>query len=86
MSVFVWIVTGLAVGFFASKLILRSGYGLTRDLGLSVGGAILAGLIFGAVTTTEANGIDPFGLVVTIAGALAALITYYTLFPHVRAR
>ena len=47
----IWIVTGLVVGFLASKLIVRSGSGLMRDVGLGV------------------------------AGAIAALITYYTLFP-----
>ena len=86
MSIGIWIVAGLLVGFVTSKLVIRSGYGLTRDLGLGVAGAILAGVIFGAVATPEANGIDVFGLVVTLAGATAALITYYTLFPHARAR
>ena len=86
MSIGIWIVTGLVVGFLVSKLIVRSGYGLMKDLGLGVVGAVLAGLIRGAATAPEANGMDVFGLVVTIAGAIAALITYYTLFPHVRAR
>jgi uncharacterized membrane protein YeaQ/YmgE (transglycosylase-associated protein family) len=88
MSMGIWFVTGLVVGFLASKLIVRSGHGLVRDLGLGVAGAVPAGLIFGAVTTTTpaANGMDVFGLVVTIAGAIAALITYHTLFPHVRPR
>ena len=85
MSIGIWIVTGLVVGFLASKLIVRSGSGLMRDVGLGVAGAVLAGLIFGTVATPEANGMDVFGLVVTIAGAIAALITYYTLFRHVRA-
>lgn len=86
MSIGIWIVAGLMVGFLASKLIVRSGNGLARDLGLGVTGAVLAGLIFGAVATPEVNGIDVFGLVVTLAGATAALITYYTLFPRVRVR
>jgi uncharacterized membrane protein YeaQ/YmgE (transglycosylase-associated protein family) len=86
MSIGVWIVAGLLVGFVASKLVVRSGYGLRRDLGLGVAGAVLAGAIFAVVATPEANGIDVFGLVVTLAGATAVLITYYTLFPRVRAR
>src|SRR5262245_50432116 len=86
MSIGTWIVAGLVVGFLASKLIVRSGYGLVRDLGLGVGGAILAGTIFGLITTPEANGIDVFGIVVTFAGAIAALVTYYTLFPPVPPR
>ena len=69
MSIGIWIVAGLLVGLVASKLVVRSGYGLRRDLGLGVAGAVLAGAIFGAVATPEANGIDVFGLVVTLAGA-----------------
>jgi uncharacterized membrane protein YeaQ/YmgE (transglycosylase-associated protein family) len=86
MSIGIWIVAGLVVGFLASKAIVRSGYGLKRDLGLGVAGAVLAGVIFGAVTGPEPDGIDVFGIVVTFAGAIAALITFYTLFPPVRAR
>jgi uncharacterized membrane protein YeaQ/YmgE (transglycosylase-associated protein family) len=86
MSIGIWIVAGLVVGFLASKAIVRSGYGLKRDLGLGVAGAVLAGVIFGAVTGPEPDGIDVFGTVVTFAGAIAALITFYTLFPPVRAR
>jgi uncharacterized membrane protein YeaQ/YmgE (transglycosylase-associated protein family) len=85
MSIGTWIIAGLVIGFIASKLIIRSGYGLMRDLGLGVAGAVLAGAIFGAVATPEASGIDMFGLAVTLAGAGAALITYHTLFPAVRA-
>jgi uncharacterized membrane protein YeaQ/YmgE (transglycosylase-associated protein family) len=84
MSIGTWIIAGLVVGFIASKLIIRSGYGLARDLGLGVAGAVLAGAIVSAVTTPEAGGIDVFGLTVTLAGAGAALITYHTMFPAVR--
>lgn len=84
MSIGIWVVVGLVVGFVASKLVLRSGHGLMRDLGLGVAGAVVAGLIFGAVSTSEAVGLDVFGLVVTLAGAGAALIVYHTMFPHVR--
>jgi uncharacterized membrane protein YeaQ/YmgE (transglycosylase-associated protein family) len=84
MSIGIWVVVGLVVGFLASKLVLRSGHGLMRDLGLGVAGAVVAGLIFGSLNTSEAVGLDVFGLVVTLAGAGAALIVYHTMFPHVR--
>ena len=64
MSFGAWIVAGLVVGFIASKLIIRSGYGLMRDLGLGVAGAVFAGLIFGAVAAPDASGTEVFGLVV----------------------
>jgi hypothetical protein len=40
--------------------------------------------MFALLGASEAEGIDVFGLVVTIASAGAALITYHTLFPRIR--
>lgn len=84
MSIGIWIVAGLIVGFLASKLIVRTGDGLPRDLGLGVAGAVLAGWLFAALTTPDATDMSVFGLVVTLAGAGAALVVYHTLYPHVR--
>jgi uncharacterized membrane protein YeaQ/YmgE (transglycosylase-associated protein family) len=84
MSIGTWIIAGLIVGFLVSKLVIRSGNGLARDLGLGVGGAVLAGALFGALSTAEAAEINVFGLVVTLAGASAALVVYHTLRPRVR--
>lgn len=84
MSIGIWIVAGLIVGFLASKLIVRTGHGLPRDLGLGVAGAVLAGWLFAALTTPDATDMSVFGLVVTLAGAGAALVVYHTLYPHVR--
>lgn len=84
MSIGTWVIAGLIVGFLASKLVLRTSEGLMRDLGLGVAGAILAGGIFGAVGPEEVHGLNVFGLVVTFAGAAAALVVYHTLFPGVR--
>jgi uncharacterized membrane protein YeaQ/YmgE (transglycosylase-associated protein family) len=56
----------------------------TRDVSLGIGGAIIGGWIFAALSTSEATGTDVFGLVVTIASAAAALVVSHTLFPHVR--
>lgn len=84
MSIGTWIVVGLIAGVLASKLIIRTGEGLARDVGLAIGGAVIGGWIFAALSTSEATGVDVFGLVVTLASAGAALIVYHTLFPHVR--
>jgi uncharacterized membrane protein YeaQ/YmgE (transglycosylase-associated protein family) len=84
MSIGTWIVVGVVAGVLASKLVLRTGVGLARDISLGIGGAVIGGGIFAALSTSEAIGIDVFGLVVTIASAGAALIVYHTLFPHVR--
>jgi uncharacterized membrane protein YeaQ/YmgE (transglycosylase-associated protein family) len=84
MSIGVWIIAGLVVAFLATKWVVRSGHGLVRDLGLGVAGAVLAGRVFGALGTREATDIRVFGLVVTLAGAGAALVVYHALYPHVR--
>ncbi len=84
MSIETWIIVGLVAGFLASKVIIRSGEGLLRDLGLGIAGAVLAGLLFRALTSPEATGLDVFGLIVTLVGASAVLVVYHTFFPHVR--
>ena len=84
MSIGTWLIAGVVIGFLANKLVVRTGEGLVRDFGLGVAGAALAGTLFGAVTTPDASVFNVFGLVVTLAGASAALIVYHTLFPHVR--
>jgi uncharacterized membrane protein YeaQ/YmgE (transglycosylase-associated protein family) len=84
MSIGTWIVVGVIAGVLASKLVLRTGEGLARDVGLAIGGAVLGGSVFAALTPSEATGVDVFGLVVTLASAGAALVVYHTLFPHVR--
>ena len=84
MSIGIWVMVGLVAGFVASKLVIRSGEGTLRDVGLGIGGAILGGCLFTVLTTRDAVGLDVFGLVVTLAGAGAVLVVYHMFFPHVR--
>src|SRR4029453_18041952 len=82
MSIGTWIVVGVIAGVLVSKLVIRTGEGLARDVSLGIGGAIIGGWIFAALSTPEATGTDVFGLVVTVASAAAALVVYHALFPH----
>lgn len=84
MSIFTWIIIGLAAGYLASKLVIRSGDALLRDLGLGVAGAMLAGTAFVFLDTAQATGYNVFGLIVTFAGAAALPIAYHTFFPAPR--
>jgi uncharacterized membrane protein YeaQ/YmgE (transglycosylase-associated protein family) len=84
MSIGIWVMVGLIAGFLASKLVIRSGEGTLRDVGLGIGGAVVGGWLFTLLTTRDAVGLDVFGLVVTLAGAGAVLIVYHMFFPHVR--
>ena len=84
MSIGIWVMVGLVAGFVASKLVIRSGEGTLRDVGLGIGGAVIGGWLFTVLTTRDAVGLDVFGLVVTLAGAGAVLVVYHMFFPHVR--
>jgi uncharacterized membrane protein YeaQ/YmgE (transglycosylase-associated protein family) len=83
MSIGTWVVIGVIAGVLASKLVIRTGEGLARDIGLGIGGAVVGGWIFAALSTAETAGLDVFGVVVALASAGAALVVYHTLFPHV---
>jgi uncharacterized membrane protein YeaQ/YmgE (transglycosylase-associated protein family) len=85
MSIGIWVVVGVIAGLLASKLVIRTGEGLARDVALGIAGAIIGGWIFAAMSASESTGLDVFGLVVTIASAGAALVIYHMFFPHVRA-
>jgi uncharacterized membrane protein YeaQ/YmgE (transglycosylase-associated protein family) len=84
MSIDTWIIVGLLVGFLASKLVIKTGDGLFRDLGLGVVGAVVAGAVFRALNASDPAGLNVFGVIVTLAGASAVLAAYHTFFPHVR--
>jgi uncharacterized membrane protein YeaQ/YmgE (transglycosylase-associated protein family) len=83
MSIGTFVIVGLVVGFIASKLIIKTGDGLLRDLGLGVAGAVIGGWLFRFLSATESTGIDVFGLVVAFAGAGAALVAYHTFFMRI---
>jgi len=85
MSIDTWIIAGLVVGLVASKLVLRTGEGLLRDIVLGIAGAVVAGALFGVMSTAAPSGVDIFGFVVVLAGAGIALIAYHTFFPRIRA-
>lgn len=83
MSIGTWVIVGLVAGFIASKLVIRTGDGLVRDLGLGIAGAVIGGWLYWTLSTTQSTGLDVFGLVVTLAGAGAALVAYHTFFMRI---
>jgi uncharacterized membrane protein YeaQ/YmgE (transglycosylase-associated protein family) len=75
MSLFVWIVLGMAAGWLASHLMRDSGYGQNGEIVLgilgAVGGGILAGLWF---KVNVVSGFNLETLIVAFAAALAVII------------
>jgi uncharacterized membrane protein YeaQ/YmgE (transglycosylase-associated protein family) len=82
MSIGASVVVGLVVGFVANKVVLKTGDGLLPDVGLAVAGAVIAGLLFGAVSG-EVGGLTLSAVLAGVAGAAVALFAYHRFFPHV---
>jgi len=77
MSVLAWILLGLIAGFIASKLVGGSGEGISRDILLGILGAQVGGYLFSAIGGTGITGINLYGMLVAIAGAIVVLWVYH---------
>ena len=80
MFIGTWVVVGLVAGFLASKFVVRTGDGLLRDIGLGIAGAVVGGLVVRTLATTDSNGLSFPGLLMTLAGAVAALVVHHRYF------
>ncbi len=74
MSVFLWILVGLAAGFIATRL-LGGGGGLLYNLAIGLVGAVLGGWLFGALGVIPEPGVGP-QLVSATVGALVFLLIW----------
>ena len=79
VSFAVWIVLGLLVGFFGSRVFNKTGYGLLRDCLVGVVGAIVAGLLSNLIGRLGASGPDVYSEVVAVVGALVFIFVYHAL-------
>jgi uncharacterized membrane protein YeaQ/YmgE (transglycosylase-associated protein family) len=77
MSVGTWVVIGLVAGLLASKFLIRTGDGLLRDIALGVGGAVAGGFLFRLLVSAETTAVSFPGILMTLAGAAAALVVYH---------
>jgi len=77
MFIGTWVVVGVIAGFLASKFVVRTGDGLLRDVGLGIAGAVVGGLVFRTLATTDSSGPSFPGLLMALAGAVAALVVYH---------
>jgi uncharacterized membrane protein YeaQ/YmgE (transglycosylase-associated protein family) len=66
-----WIVLGLIVGFAGSKLVNKTGEGLTLDIAAGVAGAVVGGLAFSAAGASTPAVMNPWSIsVAAIASGL----------------
>ncbi len=79
MPIFTWIVLGLSAGFIVSKLINKTGEGLFRDIGLSIIGALVGGWLVNLLGMAGETGLNLWSILLSVAGAVIALIIYHAL-------
>ena len=75
-----WIAIGLLAGFIGSKILNKTRYGLSRDVFLSIVGAIVAGFLSNLLREPAVVGLDLYSLGVAAVGAFVFLIVYHALF------
>ena len=80
LSFAIWIVLGLMVGFFGSKVFNKTGYGLRRDCLLGVVGAIVGGFFSNLLRKSSDPGVDFYSALVAVVGAVVFLFVYHALF------
>jgi uncharacterized membrane protein YeaQ/YmgE (transglycosylase-associated protein family) len=80
VSFAVWIGLGLMVGFFASKVFNKTGYGLVRDCLLGVVGAIVGGFLSNLLRSSSEPGVDFYSALVAVVGAGVFMFVYHALF------
>ncbi len=78
MGVISWIILGLIAGWIGSKIVNKTGAGMTMDIALGVVGAIVGGLIFsGVFGMTGVTGLNIWSLIVAVVGAVIVLWVYH---------
>jgi uncharacterized membrane protein YeaQ/YmgE (transglycosylase-associated protein family) len=77
MSIIAWIVLGLIAGFFASKLVNKTGEDIVLDIGLGIVGAIVGGFVFNQLGAAGVTGFNLYSMLVAVIGAVLVLVIYH---------
>lgn len=80
LSFALWILLGLMVGFFASKIFNKTGYGLTRDCLLGIVGAIVGGFLSNLIGKSTGSSVDLYSELVAVVGAAVFMLVYHGVF------
>jgi uncharacterized membrane protein YeaQ/YmgE (transglycosylase-associated protein family) len=79
MSILAWIVLGLIAGFIGSKLVNKTGEGVTLDIVLGVVGAVVGGWLFSMFGAHGVTGVNLYSLFVAVLGSVLVLVVYHAL-------
>jgi uncharacterized membrane protein YeaQ/YmgE (transglycosylase-associated protein family) len=77
MGIFSWIILGLIAGWIASKIVNKTGSGMTMDIALGVVGAIVGGFIASLFGSTGVTGVNIWSIIVAVIGAVVVLWIYH---------
>ena len=80
MSFLAWIVLGLISGFIASKIVNKSGEGVSLDIVLGIVGAVVGGWLFSAFGQLGVTGMNLYSILVAVVGAVFVLFIYHAIF------
>ena len=80
MSLIGWLALGVTCGLFANLLADGSRASRLLDVALGVAGALGGGFMF--LNFGGGQGFNIYSMVVAVAGAAAALLTYHALFVY----
>ncbi len=75
-GIIAWLVVGLVAGWIATRVMKGRGYVLVGDLIVGVIGALLGGLVFGLVTTGEAEFWSSIAVAILGAWILIAMVRF----------
>jgi len=81
MSLLGWLVIGVIAGLVANRLADGQRATLAQDMALGAAGAVGGGFMFCSFGGSF-RGFNIYSMVVAVAGALAALLTYHALFVY----
>jgi uncharacterized membrane protein YeaQ/YmgE (transglycosylase-associated protein family) len=79
MGIIALIFVGLIAGFFASKVVNRSGEGFIRDILLGIIGAVVGGWIFNELGRPGVYGVNLYSILVAFVGAVVVLVIYHAI-------
>jgi uncharacterized membrane protein YeaQ/YmgE (transglycosylase-associated protein family) len=74
-----WIILGFISGYLARKLVNKTGEGFVLDIGLGIVGAVIGGWLFNTFGMPS-PGVDLYGSLIVIVGAVALLVAYHAVF------
>ncbi len=77
MGIISWIILGLIAGWIGSKIVNKTGAGMTTDIFLGVVGAIVGGFLFSLFGSVGVTGLNLWSLIVAVIGSIVVLWVYH---------